>query len=201
MIISKNSKRKIYHEQDCPYALRMSKKYKSYISEETARSKGYLPCSYCGGMHGIYVRMKKDPNLHGGKAREGIRLSFDRESNELCLRTDVAFWKVAFNKREQDYRLYHLNRDYYDENATDRQLMEGKFHRQGDVKGTTHLSKLLWYIHNHDKAKKIMDDDWKKLPKATNKQRKYFKQAKKREQRKQSRRVNELLEMISKGEL
>ena len=49
--------------------------------------------------------------------------------------------------------------------------------------------------------KKSRKDDWKKLPKSTQKQKKYYKQAKKREERKRHKRLDQLFEMIEKGKI
>lgn len=200
MVISKNSKLKIYHEEDCPYAKRMSKKYQRTITMEKAHSKGYQPCSYCGGIHGLFIQLGKHPTMYG-KAREGITESYDRIDRAICFRTPIGFWKVVKKKSDNTYRLYHLNRGCFSPNATDRQLMRRTFHRQADVKGTTKFGKIIYYIHEHDKAKQVMKDDWRKLPKNTNKQKYYYKQAKKREERKQRKRVDELFKKLEKGEL
>lgn len=200
MVISKKSDQMIYHEDSCPYAKRMQKKYSRYISEGNALEKGYRPCSYCGGLHGIYLHFINDPKMYG-RFHEGLTASFDRKDKALCFRTDIGFWKIVENRRTNEYKLYHLNQGHFEKDTPDKILMRRTFHRQSDVKGTTKMTRLVQYIFDHDKAKKIMDNDWKKLPKATSKQKKYYKQAKKREQRKQSRRLDDLFRMLEKGEL
>ena len=69
------------------------------------------------------------------------------------------------------------------------QAMRGDYHRQRDVKPTLSLNKLINYIAAHDKAKIAIMEDYRKLPKSTAKQRKYYRQAEgkfKRLERKQS---------------
>ena len=51
------------------------------------------------------------------------------------------------------------------------------YHRQTDVKPTNSLHQLINYITEHDKAKLIIMDDYRKLPKTTARQRKYYRQA------------------------
>lgn len=193
MVISKKSGQMIYHEETCPYAKRMQKKYRRYISERNALEKGYRPCSYCGGLHGIFLGFVDDSN--------DLTASYDKKDKALCFRTDVGFWKVLEQGDPKSYRLWHLNGNDFDRNVESKFLMRRSFHRQVDVKSTTNIGKIVQYIRDHDKAKKIIKDDWKKLPKSTQKQKKYYKQAKKREERKRHKRLDQLFEMIEKGKI
>lgn len=193
MVISKKSGQMIYHEESCPYAKRMQKKYRRYISEQTALERGYHPCSYCGGLHGFFLRYDNDSN--------DLVASYDRKDKALCFRTDIGFWKILEQGEPKTYRLWHLNGSDFDKNVESKYLMRRSFHRQVDVKSTLNMSRIIQYIRDHDKAKKIIKDDWKKLPKTTSKQKKYYKQAKKREERKKHRRIDELFKKLEKGEL
>lgn len=200
MVISKNSSQLIYHEESCPYAKRMAKKYRRYIDESAALERGYRACSYCGGIHGIYLKLTADRTMYG-KYREGLVPIYDRIDKGLCIRTQNGFWKVLMLGDPQTYRLWHLNKSDFDPNVESKFLMRRSFHRQIDVQSTTNFGKIIHYIYEHDKAKRIMADDWKKLPKKTPKQKKYYKQAEKREHRKQNQRLDELFEKLQKGEL
>ena len=200
MVISSKSNQMIYHKEDCPYVKRMQKKYSRYISEQGALGKGYRPCSYCGGLHGVYVKFNSDPKMFG-RLHDGITASFDRIDKALCFRTDNGFWKVLEQGEPESYRLWHLNHGHFDNSLSDKVLMRRSFHRQTDVKPTSNMQRIVQYISDHDRAKKIIDNDWKKLPKNTPKQRKYYKQAKRREQKKQGRRLDRLFEQLEKGEL
>lgn len=193
MVISKKSGQMIYHEETCPYAKRIQKKYRRYISERNALEKGYRPCSYCGGLHGLFLSFVDDSN--------DLTASYDKKDKALCFRTDVGFWKVLEQGDPKTYRLWHLNGNDFDRNVESKFLMRRSFHRQVDVKSTTNIGKIVQYIRDHDRAKKIMKDDWKKLPKNTQKQKKYYKQAKKREERKRHKRIDQLFEMIEKGKI
>lgn len=200
MVISNHSKDMIYHKEDCPYVKRMSKKYKRHVSEERAKAQGYHECSYCGGIHGTYINMRNDPTLYG-REREDISISYDRIDRGICLRTSNGFWKVLIRGPVEAYKLWHLNHGHFDASLSDKILMRRDFHRQADVKETVHMGKIIQYISRHDRAKRIIDDDWKKLPKSTPKQKKYYKQAKNRARRKQCKRVDELFKLLEKGEL
>ena len=200
MVISKKSDQMIYHEEDCPYAKRISKKYCRHISIDTAKERGYHACSYCGGLHGMYLRMRDDP-MFFGRIKEGISVSYDRVDRGLCFRTKNGFWKVLIRGPVETYKLWHLNHGHFDPELPDKILMRRTFHRQTDVKETMNMGRIIRYISDHDKAKRIIDNDWKKLPKSTPKQKKYYKQAKKRAKRKENKRIDELFKKLEKGEL
>lgn len=200
MVISKESDQMIYHEDDCPYVKRMRRKNIKHVSESKAISDGYHYCSYCGGLHGAYLRFQSNPNLYG-KSHVGLTASYDQIDKALCFRTSNGFWKILKNPEAKDYRLWHLNHGDFNPILSDKELMRRSFHRQVDVKATFNIPRIVYYISEHDKAKKIMDVDWKKLPNKTPKQKKYYKQAAKRERIKQNRRIDELFEKLEKGEL
>ena len=164
VVISKRSKLKVFHEPYCPYAKRMIGKYKRNLTEEQARSRGYSECSWCGGIHGTYLRMKAFPQAFPKDLSE-LGLSYDFENQAVCFRTKIGFWK-------------------------------GWFHRQVDMSTTKKLGYILKYIVDHDKAKAIMEDDWRKLPKSTKQQRRYYRQAKKRERKKSIQRVDEIFRQL-----
>ena len=193
MVISKKSGQMIYHEETCPYAKRMDKKYRRYISEQHALEKGYRACSYCGGLHGFFLRYTDDSG--------NLAASYDKKDKAICFRTDVGFWKVIAQGEPETYRLWHLNGSDFDKNVESKYLMRRSFHRQVDVKSTLNIGKIIQYIRDHDKAKKIIRDDWKKLPKKTSKQKKYYEKYKKKEKRRQHKRIDELFKKLEKGEL
>lgn len=200
MVISKKSKDMIYHEEDCPYVKRMAKKYRRYISEETAKERGYHACSYCGGIHGLYLKLRDDP-AYCSRSKEGLRISYDRVDRGICFRTSYGFWKVIIRGPVETYKLWHLNRGHFDTELPDKILMRREFHRQSDVKETTNIGRIMQYISDHDKAKKIIENDWKKLPKSTPKQKKYYRQAQKRARQREHQRIDELFKKLEKGEL
>lgn len=200
MVISKKSKDMIYHEESCPYVKRMTKKYRRYISEENAKERGYHACSYCGGIHGLYLKLRDDP-AYCGRSKEGLLISYDRVDRGICFRTSYGFWKVIIRGPVETYKLWHLNRGHFDAELPDKILMRRRFHRQSDVKETTNIGRIMQYISDHDKAKKIIENDWKKLPKSTPKQKKYYRQAQKRARQREHQRIDELFKKLEKGEL
>lgn len=198
MVISKKSRQKIYHDEWCPYAKRVGRKYRREVTTDEAKRRGYVPCAYCGGMHGIYKVMLMDQNLFG-KPRKKLKFSYDRGDQALCFRSNVGFWKIKQNQHTNLYNLYHLNKGSFYQSATDKQLMHGYFHRQRDVDGTDSMQKIVNYIYEHDKAKQIMcDNNYRNLPQKTKKQRKYYKQAKKKAIRKEINRVNDIFAKLER---
>lgn len=200
MVISKKSSQMIYHEEDCPYVKRMNKKYLRHVTTDTAIERGYHECSYCGGLHGMYIKLRNNPKLFQ-RDESGLSVSYDRVDRGLCFRTPNGFWKVLIRGPVEAYKLWHLNHGHFDPELSDKVLMRRTFHRQSDVKETLNMGRIIRYISDHDKAKKIIDEDWRKLPKSSPKQKKYYKQAKKRAKRKENRRIDELFKMLEKGEL
>lgn len=188
----------IYHRAECPYARKISDKHRRTVTVEQAKSRGYKECAWCGGIHGLYLDLRDHPEGHRKKMMEMMRLSYDSDNQAICFRTEVGFWKVFWSEDERAYKLWHLNHGHFSHKATDRQLMKRSFHRQVDVDPTKKIGKILQYIYDHDKAKKIIDKDWRKLPKSTAQQKRYYKQAKRREEKKSFRRVEELFKQLER---
>ena len=99
-----------------------------------------------------------------------------REENRYLICADHYRLLEDLLKKEIDqYLLYHKNT--YNNQMPFDQAMRGDYHRQRDVKPTLSLHKLINYIAAHDKAKIAIMEDYRKLPKSTAKQRKYYRQA------------------------
>ena len=123
-------------------------------------------------------------------------VSYNKKTDILYIRTEIGLWKT-FWRGNIGLVLYHLNR--FDKNKSTEQLSHAAFHRQGDVPPTAALEKILAYIENHDRAKQIIADDYRKLPQRTKKQRKYYRQAESRNRRQQINRVFAILTDLEKG--
>ena len=121
---------------------------------------------------------------------------YDEKSDTLFIRTESGFWKI-FHEKGKGFLLYHANR--YDQTKTFESLMHDFYHRQNDVLPTESLLKLIHYIVEHDKARNIILEDYKKLPQRTKKQKKYYKKAEQRARRLQIRRVDMLLDSLKTG--
>lgn len=183
---------KVYHELWCPYIAKLDKTERISIDEDKAIRDGHCACKFCSNVLGYVYKYK---GLVGGE------VIYDPVDNALCVKTKVGFWKILWSDSSQDWRLFHMNHGGwggFDASKPAKELMRGSFHRQGDVKSNTSLNKLLSYIIRHDR-----DYYWvkvngvEKLPRKTNKQKKYYKQAKQRQKKDAVKRVYELLDSVS----
>ena len=112
----------------------------------------------------------------------------------------MAAWKIVFFDRKQCYKLFHC--PFGGKKMTMEQAKKARYHRQVDAGENSHPAKYLKYIAGHDRAKKIMEQDYHLLPQRSNKEKMYYNQARKREARKSTRQVWNLfaeLEAQQKG--
>ena len=191
VIISKETK--IYHEHWCPYVSKMNKKNRREEKLHRAINRGYHACKFCFSLKGEAFRAKR---------YAGINAYYDALDEAICIKTELGFWKAKYNEVAQDYTLFHMNHGGYkcfDPKFPPNKLARGCFHRQKDFRPTPDLEKIYRYIKHHDENKKLYMEDYRKMPKGTKLQRKYYEQAKKRKQRKDAKRVDQLLEEIQNG--
>lgn len=74
------------------------------------------------------------------------------------------------------------------------------YHLQMDVPWEQSPYKHIKYIYRHDEAKKIEKEDYRNLPQKTKREKHYYQQAKRREQRKSTRRVMNIFEQLERKE-
>ena len=193
VVVSIGSKTRVYHRPGCPYEKRIYDKYRMRLSVKRAHKKGYHACRFCGSMRGFFrVYGKEFTNMADGL---GAELRYDL--NTFFVRTDEGFWKFFWFDDACGFVLYHRNsfcRDWSFES-----MMRGNYHRQKDVKATVDPRVLIQYIAAHDRAKKTIADDYRKLPRSTKKEKQYYQAAKNRDRRKQVRRVERLFELLASG--
>ena len=103
-----------------------------------------------------------------------------------------------YTKADLQYRLYHLNT--FDPSLATELMKHGKFHHQSDVKLSTSPNRIIQYIIKHDEAKKIIADDYRKLPQKSRKEKKYYEIARRTDHRQKRRQLYDLLDSISRGE-
>lgn len=176
----------VYHENFCPYILRIERKNRKTLSEEEAQRRGYRECSFCRSVKGLVYKYRKS----------GCDSYYDPVDNALCLRTDVGFWKIIWMDEEQQWKLYHCNHGCFSPEKDPKKLMRGHFHRQKDVPLTSSLGKIVAYIRRHDESLVKCEGDYRKMPKSTPKQRRYYKHAKNRARKKSIRNVYKILDQI-----
>lgn len=74
------------------------------------------------------------------------------------------------------------------------------FHRQGDIPEAGSIMKYLKYINEHDEFKQKAPKDYHKLPQNTERQKLYYRTAKKREEKRSAKRLDSLFLLIEKQE-
>ena len=185
----------VYHIPDCHYAKRITPYRYTETSSKKARKKGYHGCKYCCSSTGL-ARIK-NKNLQAAIGDRNLDGRYLAEIDAYCLKTEIGFWKFTWDEHEQGYRLYHLND--FNPKLPFQELIQWRFHRQSDVPVTPSMEKILNYVEAHDKAKKIMADDYHKLPQKTKRERMYYRKAEKKERRKAYARLDTLFALISQG--
>ncbi len=205
VIVSMKARARVYHKRGCIYADRIQYGNRLEMRERDAEEAGYGRCRFCEGLWGSVRCMQRRPDPRGGSpwtewqgwADQGVELTYDRWSDTLYARTSRGFWKIYYREGIGNL-LYHANHCSLTDETE--QLKRGAFHRQSDVKAEPSVSKLLLYIRRHDIAMEIVDTDYRQLPRSTRRQRKYYRNAERRVQRAQKRRVNDLFSMLDRGE-
>ena len=183
-----NEKNRVYHRCGCIYEKRIKAEHRITMSDEQAAEKGYKECKYCAGLKGD-VRVHKE--FFGKQSsKNGINFTYMKESNTLYMQTNVGFWKIYEQYKTGKYLLCHRN--VYTEGMAFKEAIHGDFHRQYDVKPTDSIEKVVDYIVAHDRAQVIILDDYRKLPKHTKKQQKYYRAAERKEKKKTAKRLDYL---------
>ena len=105
---------------------------------------------------------------------------------------------VFLKKELGEYLLYHRNT--YSAGMNFNEAIHGDFHRQSDVKATESMEKIVEYITAHDRAKLIIMDDYRKLPKSTKQQKKYYKVAEHRDKKQAMRRLDSIFASLEQSQ-
>ena len=193
VIISMNAPkhRVVYHKAGCIYARRIKCENRMSISKEEAEKKRYCECKYCAGLQGEMRAHAAE--IRYWKKKGMAEICYDGNADTAYVTTKLGAWKIMEN-RFGKYYLHHLN--HFTEDMPISQIKDGEYHRQADVKPTDSFCKIIHYIIDHDKAKVIMKDDFRKLPQSTKKQKKYYKQAERKAALKQRRRIDHLFALL-----
>lgn len=124
------------------------------------------------------------------KLAKDNNLQIEFDNTDLYILTDIAAWKIAYGYFKDSYKLLHSP---FDGSAlTMEEAKSAHYHVQADVSRRQSPYKHLQYIIRHDAAKKIEQIDYRLLPRATKRQKKYYNQAVNREKRRSIRRVYDL---------
>lgn len=149
------------------------KKAMRYIAKE--ERVAFYPCKY----------RKYAPGIEHLANKRGVQIEFD--DTDLYIITDIAAWKISYVEYFDRYKLLHCP---FDKNPlTMGEAKTAHYHVQRDVAKNQSPYNHLEYILRHDEAKKLMQVSYKKLPKVTKQQKKYYRQAENREKRNSIKRV------------
>ena len=121
-------------------------------------------------------------------------VQIEYNENELYVITDIAAWKIKYDTHQEWYKLFHC--PFNDKALTMDEAKTAYYHFQYDVLFHQSPLKHLKYIVKHDRAKKIEEVDYKKLPRKTKKQKRYYRQAKNRAKRRSIARVLNLIDNL-----
>ena len=149
------------------------KKVMRYIAKE--ERVAFYPCKYRKYAIGIEHLANK----------RGVQIEFD--DTDLYILTDMAAWKISYVEYFDRYKLLHCPFDK--KPLTMEEAKTAHYHVQRDVAKNQSPYNHLEYILRHDEAKKLMQVSYKKLPKVTKQQKKYYRQAENREKRNSIKRV------------
>ena len=161
------------------------KKAMRYIAKE--ERVAFYPCKYRKYAIGIECLAKK----------RGVQIEFD--DTDLYILTDMAAWKISYVQYFDRYKLLHCPFDK--KPLTMEEAKTAHYHVQRDVVKNQSPYNHLEYIVRHDEAKKLMQISYKKLPKVTKQQKKYYRQAENREKRNSIKRVWNLFAKLEEGKV
>lgn len=184
----------VYHRPECSYAQRICKKNRMQLNWEDAEWRGYRPCKCCDGVNFLY-------NMELGSIQyyvEKYHMDIDLKDNKIYVRTDVGCWKIVYKKSKQQFILLHRN--CVNGRISLKEVEDVPFHRQGDIPHAGSIRKYLKYIQRHDEFKQNMPKDYRQMPRNTKRQKVYYNAAKKREARRNEKRLDNLFVLIENKE-
>lgn len=195
VIVSSNAPkgRIVYHYSGCMYEKRIKESNKKSIKLGTAKYSGYCACRYCSGLGG-HIRVYRKL-IDKSTKKHGHRYKYDKNNDSLYIATDVGGWKIEADMNGK-FCLFHMNQ--FKENMSFDEFPSARYHIQSDVKKSESVESFLDYITRHDIAKKIIADDYRKLPKSNKKEKMYYYKAKAQKKRKERRRVNSIFRKLEK---
>ena len=192
-MISKQSKSMVYHRPECRYARKIMKRNRVQVFCDEAKQQGYRPCKCCDKMKFLYTLEKNEIEYFAEKHNMNV----DMVKDELVIRTDAGCWKILYKKRKQKFMLLHRN--YVPGRISLKEIDNIPYHLQGDMLYSKSIIKFVKYIQAHDKFK-ANPVDYHAMPRSTNRQRAYYYSAKRREEKRSARRLDNLFLMIENKE-
>lgn len=164
---------RVYHRLGCIYAKRIKTENRIEMSVKQAENRHFCECSYCAGLKGD-IRVSKK-SFTQWENKHSVKFTYTPDTDTLYINTNIGLWKIFMKEDLGKYLLYHCNN--YDKSMDFDTATSGAFHRQFDVKPSESMASIVEYVIAHDRAKAVIKDDYRKLPRHSKKQKKYYHQA------------------------
>ena len=148
-------------------------------------------CNCCAPIACYLKKEQKEIEDFARKHNLKLRL-YDRE---LHVESGAAVWKIVTEEGKRGISLYHGNRERYNTLRWENGMLQHHYHKQGDITSSSILE-YLNYIYKHDCWRSSQMDEYRQLPKRTRKQRKRYKEEKKRSDRYAVSRVLNLIDRM-----
>lgn len=121
-------------------------------------------------------------------------MNVNLKDGKIYVRTDVGCWKIVYKISCQRFIFFH--RDYVNGRIRLEDAEKVPFHRQKDMPEAGSVMKYLKYISEHDRFKQSASKDYRDMPQNTKIQKKYYRTAKKRAEKRNAKRVDRLFLLI-----
>lgn len=193
-VMSRQSTSMVYHRAECRYVKQIHEKNRVKAEWEDAEWKGYRPCRCCDGTSFLYNLELEEIDLFSRQHN----LDVDLKNYKVYVRTDVGCWKIIYKRSMQKFILLHRN--YVKGHIGLDEVENAPYHRQGDMADSGSIMKYLKYIQKHDAFKKKMPTDLSQMPKDTKSQKAYYRSARRREEKRNARRLDRLFLMVEQKE-
>ena len=181
----------IYHRPSCKYVYFMKPSNKEKLLWEDAKRCG-RPCRHCNSMSFLCTEERKTIEWN----TENRNMEFKYKDGMLYVKTKVGCWKLVYARNMEQIALYHRNSRQAELDF--KHPEKDRYHQQRDQLYFNNIAQALNYIYDHDKYKAAVQRGDKRI---VYKNKKYEKQAKRRERKAALRRVDRLFDMIEKERL
>lgn len=181
----------IYHRPSCKYVYFMKPSNKEKLLWEDAKRCG-RPCRHCNSMRFLCTEERKTIEWN----TENRNMEFKYKDGLLYVKTKVGCWKLVYARNMEQIALYHRNSRQAELDF--KHPEKDRYHQQRDQLYFNNIAQALNYIYDHDKYRAAVQRGDKRI---VYKNKKYEKQAKRRERKAALRRVDRLFDMIEKERL
>lgn len=189
---SKSHGERIYHEQFCTYVRRMKVENRiHFYTMEEAVGKGYRECNCCSFIGKKYHKELKEISLFAKDNH--IKVWF--VDGEVYIETRIGAWKITSPGKSKKIFLNHANAENFLFCKKENGKIIHTYHAQSDISSKTIMG-YLRYIDKHDRWRESVMYEYRKMPTSTKKQKKKYKNAKRKANRRAAWNVLNMIETI-----